>query len=123
MVGLGEYRCRRGVLLERIRALEGRRHGAARHRIQLTGWEELDGAAWLVQTDLVEYMIMGYNREYVRPFCDVCTVGWCASLAPPCVFTFQYMSHAHDESPVAGDGARTYGVVQDDFCLSELVAV
>jgi hypothetical protein len=31
--------------------------------------------------------------------------------------------HAHDESPVSGDGARSYGVVQDNFCLSELVAV
>jgi hypothetical protein len=35
-----------------------------------------------VQTDLVEYMIMGYNREDVRPCCDVCTAGsWCGSLA------------------------------------------
>lgn len=30
---------------------------------------------------------------------------------------------AHDESPVSGDRTRSYGVVQDDFCLSELVAV
>jgi hypothetical protein len=28
------------------------------------------------QTDLVEYMIMGYNGEGVRSRCDVCTVGW-----------------------------------------------
>lgn len=36
MAGLGEYRWRRDVLQERIQALEGRRRGAARHRIQLT---------------------------------------------------------------------------------------
>jgi hypothetical protein len=30
---------------------------------------------------------------------------------------------AHDKSPVSGDGARGYGVVQDNLCLSELEAV
>jgi hypothetical protein len=45
---------------------------------------------WRVQTDLVEYMIMGYNREYVGSCCDVCTVGrWCGSVVSP-----QY-SHSH----------------------------
>lgn len=35
-----------------------------------------------VRTDLVEYVIMGYNRKDVRPRCHVCTVGWwCGSLA------------------------------------------
>jgi hypothetical protein len=85
-------------------------------------WEELDEAHGLVQTDLVEYMIMGYNREDVRPCCNVCTVGWwCGSLALN--IHGAHEPHAHDESPVSGDGARSYGVVQDNFCLSELMAV
>jgi hypothetical protein len=42
-----------------------------------------------VQTDLVEYMIMGYNREDVRSCCDVCTVGWVVWVVSP-----EY-SHSH----------------------------
>ena len=78
-----------------------------------------------MQTDLVEYMIMGYNREDVRSCCDVCTAGWvvwCGVVSPK---YSQYGTNeaAHDESPVSGDRTRSYGVVQDDFCLPELVAV
>jgi len=79
MAGLGECRWRRDVLRERIRALEGRRRGAAGHHIQLIDWMRRM-VGW-VRTDLVEYMIMGYNREDVRSRYNVCAVGWwCGSL-------------------------------------------
>ncbi len=65
---------------------------------------------------------MGYDREDIRSCCDVWAVGWwCGPLAlGDCTW---YTQAAHDESPVSGDGARSHGVVQDNFCLSELVAV
>jgi hypothetical protein len=31
--------------------------------------------------------------------------------------------NAQDESPISGDGARSYGVVKDNFCVTELEAV
>ena len=70
---------------------------------------------------------MGYNGEDVRSRCDVCAVGsmWAASARCKYSSLFTYGAHAdaHDESPVSGDGTRSYGVVQDDFCVSELEAV
>jgi len=31
--------------------------------------------------------------------------------------------NAQDESPISGDSARSYGVVKDNFCVTELEAV
>ena len=70
---------------------------------------------------------MGYNGEDVRSHCDVCAVGsmWAASVRCEYSSLFTYGAHAdaHNKSPVSGDGARSYGVVQDNFCMSELEAV
>ena len=70
---------------------------------------------------------MGYNGEDVRSRCDVCAVGsmWAASVRCEYSSLFTYGAHAdaHNKSPVSGDGARSYGVVQDNFCMSELEAV
>jgi hypothetical protein len=40
-----------------------------------------------------------------------------------CIPVFSHNLAAHDESPVSGDSARSYGVVQDNFCVSKLEAV
>jgi hypothetical protein len=78
----------------------------------------------VVQTDLVKDMIMGYNREDVRPRRDVCAVGVKGQSAS-CMYSglFTRELAVHDESPISGDGAGRYGVVQDNFCMSELEAV
>lgn len=72
-------------------------------------------------------MVVGYNREDVRPRCDVCAVGGVGASASciPVFFTTwgTRATHAHDKSPVSGDGARSYGVVQDNFCVSKLEAI
>jgi hypothetical protein len=119
--------CRRyrDALREGIRAVVGHRHGTA--GIAFNGRVSVEEPE-KAQTDLVKDMIVGYNGEDVRPRCDVCTVGGVGASASciPVFFTTwgtRAKPHAHDKSTVSGDGARSYGVVQDNFCLSELVAV
>jgi hypothetical protein len=46
--------------------------------------------------------------------------GTVSSHVNPWVYT---NDNAHDESPVSGDSARCYGVVEDDFCVSEFEAI